>query len=177
MNIDNRLTIIAGTTRENSNSALIARFYAGQLSSSGAEVKVLDLKDLPRDFVFSDMYGKRSDEMREIIDVYLESTQKFTFVIPEYNGGFPGVLKAFIDAVPPSVFYGKKAGLIGIASGHAGGLRPLDQFTNVLNYLQVNVLHLKPKLSNIEAAIVDGKLDDPRAKELLRRHADLMLNF
>lgn len=177
LNNGNRITIIAGTNREKSNSALVGSHYARILSSIGAEPLTLDLRMLPHDFIFTDMFGERSVAMEKVIHDYLEMSGKFVFVIPEYNGGFPGVLKAFVDAVPPRVFHGKKAGLIGLSSGHAGGLRPLDQFTNVLNYLQVNVLHLKPKLSNIDGAIDAGELTNARAKELLLRHAELMVNF
>lgn len=177
MNDGNRITIIAGTNREKSNSALVGNHYAKVVSTIGGDPMMLDLRNLPHDFIFSDMYGERSVAMEKVIHDYMESTDKFVFVIPEYNGGFPGVLKAFVDAVPPRVFHGKKAGLIGLSSGHAGGLRPLDQFTNVLNYLQVNVLHLKPKLSNIEGAIDAGEITNARAKGLLERHAELMLKF
>jgi NAD(P)H-dependent FMN reductase len=100
------------------------------------------------------------------------------FIIPEYNGSFPGILKAFIDCVPPRFFHGKKAGLVGVSSGHAGSLRSMDQFTNVLNYLQVSVLHSKPKLSGIEKIIdSERELNDSETINRLREHSALMLKF
>ena len=60
-------------------------------------------------------------------------------------------------------FNHKKAALVGVSSGHAGALRPLDQFTSVLHYLQVEVYSGKPKLSSIEALLDDDKLNDEEA--------------
>ena len=48
----------------------------------------------------------------EPIQEIVTKTDKFIFVIPEYNGSFPGVLKVFIDACSfPESFYEKKAAL------------------------------------------------------------------
>ncbi len=172
------ITIIGGTNRPNSNSMLISRKYAQHLESKGQSSQILNLEDLPNDFVFCDMFGERTEAMKLIIAQYFENIDKFVFVIPEYNGGFPGVLKAFIDCLPPSVFYNKKAGLIGLSSGNAGSLRGMDQFGNVLNYLKVNVLFAKPKLSQIESLLEkDPELTDKRINQLLDDHADLMINF
>ncbi len=55
---------------------------------------------------------------------------------------------------------GKKAGLIGVASGHAGALRPLDHFTHILHHLKMEVLSSKPKLSNVDSLITDNQLSD-----------------
>lgn len=73
-------------------------------------------------------------------------------MIPEYNGGYPGILKAFVDAVPPKHFRGKKAALTGISSGKAGALKAMDDFTGILHYLQAEVLSDKPKFTDIENA-------------------------
>ena len=55
---------------------------------------------------------------------------------------------------------GKKAGLIGVSSGHAGALRPLDHFTHILHHLKMEVLSSKPKLSHVDKLIKDKKLAD-----------------
>ncbi len=49
-------------------------------------------------------------------------TQKFIFIIPEYNGTFPGVLKAMIDN-SDIIRYHKKAILTGVSSGRAGNFK------------------------------------------------------
>jgi NAD(P)H-dependent FMN reductase len=172
-----QFTIITGTNRPNSNSEKIAEVYASLLHNAGGEGRILRLTELPRDFVFTDMWDERSSQMQAIIDEYMVPANKYIFIVPEYNGGFPGVLKAFIDCVPPKTFQGKKAGLVGLSSGKAGGLRPMDQLSNVMNYLKVSVLYAKPKLSEIEMLLSDNRLNDERANELLRQHVQLMLEF
>ena len=100
------ITIIAGTNRPDSNSERIANFYHNLIPE---ESQVLALKDLPRDFVYADTYGEGSDAFNAIVKTNIIDADKFIFIIPEYNGGFPGVLKAFIDAVHPKHFNDKKS--------------------------------------------------------------------
>lgn len=144
------ITVIAGTNRLNSKSEIVARRIVAVLSDQGEEVQLLSLSGLPPDFVYRDMFGKRRPEFDAIGRQNVQQAAKFVFVIPEYNGSFPGVLKAFVDAMEPSWFHYKKAALIGISSGRAGSLRSMDQFTNVLNYLKVHVHFSKPKISRFE---------------------------
>lgn len=148
------------------------------LEGQGAEVELLDLARLPLTVAFTELYGERSADYTHNFISVMEKATKFVFVIPEYNGGFPGILKLFIDSIPPSSLQNKKAGLIGLSSGHAGALRALDQFSNVLNYLKVNVIFNKPKLSNIDSMVDDeDKLIDQRGLGLLKEHALKMIEF
>ncbi|MGK0277397.1 MAG: chromate reductase [Litorivivens sp.] len=172
------ITIVCGTNRPNSNSMLISTKYATHLTEKGQASQILNLQDLPHDFIYCDMYGNRSDQMNDVITSFFENIEKFVFVIPEYNGGFPGVLKAFVDCLPSQMFHNKKAGLVGVSSGFTGCQRGMDQFTSILNYLKVNVLYSKPKLSQIEAILAkDPELKDKRMNELLDDHANLMIGF
>ena len=167
-------TIICGTNRPDSNSERIAKIYQELLNE---ESQILLLKDLPRDFVYADTYGDGSAEFNAIVKEKITNADKFIFIIPEYNGGFPGVLKAFIDAVHPSNFYDKKAALVGISSGHTGALRPMDQFSDILHYLKVEVLSAKPKLSGIENLLDGNNLTDERAKNLLVEQIERFARF
>lgn len=172
------ITVIISTNRPDSNSQIVGDAYCHILNELGIQNTQLKLVDLPQDFVFADMYGKRTEAMESVISNVIEPVDKFVFVIPEYNGGFPGVLKSFIDCIPPSNWHDKKAGLIGISSGAAGSLRGMDQFSNVLNYLKINVLYSKPKLSGIEVILgSERKLDDSRVLSVLKEHAELFLKF
>ena len=53
----------------------------------------------------------------------------------------------------------------------------MDQFTNVLNYLQVNVLYKKPKFSQIDKAVQDGAINNERMSNLMTEHAQRMVSF
>lgn len=102
------ISIIAGTNRHDSKTLLIAKFYQHLLTQRGVEANLISLTDLPDNMIKSDLYGRRSEQFQKIQDL-VSATQKFVFVIPEYNGSFPGVLKTFIDGCKfPESFSGKK---------------------------------------------------------------------
>ena len=137
------ITIISGTNRQGSNTLKVANYYQKTLKAKGLETIVFTLEDLPANLINTDLYGKRSDEFQVIQDM-VTNTSKFLFVIPEYNGSFPGVLKTFIDACNfPDSFYDKKAALVGVSSGKYGNIRGIDHFGGVCSYLHLNVLPLR----------------------------------
>lgn len=172
------ISVISGTNRPNSNSARIAVLYAKMLEAKGQEGKLLLLEHLPVDFAFTELYGERSEQFERLIDAHIRAASKFLFVIPEYNGGFPGVLKTFIDAVPPKHFRGKRAGLIGLSAGRTGGLLGMDHFTGILHYLGVEVMSNKPKLSSIDSLTDEGgNLIDEASLKRLGQHVDRLIAF
>ena len=171
-------TIISGTNRPNSNSLILAKFYKDKFAEKGVECNLVDLQDLPADFTTSNMYGNRTNEFQKLQDVISES-DKFFFVIPEYNGSFPGVLKAFIDACKfPESFAGKKCGLVGLSSGKFGNLRGLEHFSGVANYIKMDVYNNKMYLPGIDSDINDdGEINTPHHVELIEKQIDGFIEF
>ena len=142
-------TIISGTNREGSNTLKLAKYYHRQLSEKGFDSEIFSLCDLPGDLISSDLYGKRSEAFQSIQE-RITASSKFIFVIPEYNGSFPGVLKTFIDACTfPESFFGKKAALVGLSSGKYGNIRGIDHFTGICHYINMHVLPLRIHIPNI----------------------------
>lgn len=142
--------IISGTNRERSNSLKIAKYYQQELQRKGESWELLSLSELPDNIIATDLYGKRSDAFRPIQAKVSDAT-KFVFIIPEYNGSFPGILKVFIDACTfPASFFHKKAALVGVSTGKYGNIRGVDHFTGVCNYMRMHVLPLKIHLSKIQ---------------------------
>jgi chromate reductase len=147
------VTIISGTNRPNSNTLKVANYYQQQLATKGLETNLLDLRNLPANLIGSDLYGQRSTEF-EKIQALISQTTKFIFVIPEYNGSFPGVLKVLIDACAfPDSFYNKKACLVGISSGKYGNIRGIEHFNGVCAYLHLNVMPLRLHIANIKTEL------------------------
>jgi NAD(P)H-dependent FMN reductase len=147
------VTIISGTNRPESNTLKVAKYYQKTLALKGLESAIFNLEDLPDNLIASDLYGKRSPEFQAIQEIVTQTT-KFLFIIPEYNGSFPGVLKVFIDACNfPESFYDKKAALVGISSGKYGNIRGVDHFGGVCSYLHLNVLPLRLHISTIKAEL------------------------
>jgi NAD(P)H-dependent FMN reductase len=153
------VTIIAGTNRPKSSTLKVAKYYQKILADKGIEANVLSLTELPDNIIVSDLYNKRSAQF-EPIQKLVTDTDKFIFVIPEYNGSFPGVLKVFIDACTfPESFYDKKVALVGISSGRYGNIRGIDHFTGVCNYVHLNVMPLKIHITSIrEEMDTEGNL-------------------
>ena len=147
------VTIISGTNRPGSNTLKVAKYYQDALAKKGQEANILGLADLPDNFIVSDMYGKRTPEFKKILDV-VAASKKFVFIIPEYNGSFPGVLKAFIDACDfPESFYDKKACLVGISGGRYGNIRGIEHFGGVCGYLNLHVLPFRMHIPAIKSEL------------------------
>jgi len=169
------VTIISGTNRPNSNTLKVAKYYQHSLAKKGLDTHLLSLTELPDDLIISDLYGKRSPEFEKIQELMTRST-KFLFIIPEYNGSFPGVLKTFIDACTfPDSFYEKKACLVGISSGKYGNIRGIDHFGGVCSYLHLHVMPLRLHIPSIRT-----ELDENNAlykEDTLKFTADQMNKF
>ena len=173
------ITIIAGTNRKRSVSSQVAKLYRSLLIEKKVEAQIIDLAELPADFTATALYensGKNNDfnPFREQV----KKSDKFVFIIPEYNGSFPGVLKAFIDGLEyPGSFKNKKCALVGISSGVQGGGLALSHMTDIFNYLGMNVLALKPKLARIEANFDGEEITDKLYNDLLNEQIELLLKF
>lgn len=145
------ITIISSTNRPGSSTLKVARYYQKKLLEKGIEAGLLSLAQLPPNILETDLYGKRSPEFQKLQDI-VDATDKFIFIIPEYNGSFPGALKIFIDACSfPDSFYEKKAALVGISSGKYGNIRGIDHFTGVCHYVHLNIMPLKLHIANIKS--------------------------
>lgn len=149
------ITIISGTNRPHSNTFKLATYYEQKLTERGVDSDVLSLADLSSDFIRADMYKSRSDNFQPYQD-RVTATEKFIFIIPEYNGSFPGILKTFVDACQfPNSFFNKKAALVGLSSGRYGNVRGVDHFTGVCHYVRLQVLPLRIHIPHIFQEIDD----------------------
>ena len=172
------ITIIASTNRPGSSTFKLAQYYEYKLREKGAGTSLFSLTGLPPNIIVSDLYGKRSPEFEPIQDM-MAKTDKFLFVIPEYNGSFPGVLKVFIDACAfPESFYEKKAALVGLSSGKYGNIRGIDHFTGVCHYLHLNVMALKLHIANIKTEFdANGNLFKEDTLKFTNEQMDKFLLF
>jgi len=173
------IKIIVGTNRQNSVSKQIAEIVQKILLEKGAESEILELTDLPSDFIETALYENNGkNEAYNAFHKRLASGKKFIFIVPEYNGSFPGILKTFIDGMTyPNTFRNKKAAMIGISSGVGGGGIALSHLTDIFHYLGMHVLALKPKLAKIEQNMSDNLLTNKLYIELLHSQADMLLEF
>ena len=172
------ITIICATNRPKNQTRKVVDKYAELLKKKGQEVLVFSMEDLPDDFSINETYGKRSDSFDQVLDHYFKQSDKLVIISPEYNGSFPGVFKMFLDAVHPRLFTGKKAALIGVASGRAGNLRGMDHLTDVLHHLQVEVLSYKVPISLLDKLLDEqGRFEHRETIDLLEKQIEKFLRF
>ncbi len=183
--IYNMITIISGTNRKNSEAALFADLYCSLLQqNTREEVRLLKLENVPHDWFHTDMYEQatQSSSLTNIQNEFILPAQRFVFVVPEYNGSFPGVLKLFIDACSirdyKLNFGNKKIALVGIASGRAGNLRGLDHLTGILNHLGAVIYPDKVHIASVpNLKDSKGNIADNKTLQVLKRQAKGFLNF
>lgn len=177
------VTVISGTNRPQSKTKLIARSCFEMLVDNGVETKWLDLQELNIPLLTAEMYQTDGQHplIADLQDKFLIPSDIWLIISPEYNGSFPGVLKILIDAVSvrryKETFSGKKAALIGVASGRAGNFRGMEHLTGILNYLNVLVMPNKLPVSTVEKTLEsDGSLT-PSLREVLKTFVAEVVDF
>jgi chromate reductase, NAD(P)H dehydrogenase (quinone) len=173
------ISIIVSTNRKNAVSKKIAHYYKNLLDNLNTESQIIDLEHLPHDFAFSALYeNSGKNEAYNILKQQVENSNKFVFIVPEYNGSFPGVLKTFIDGLSfPGSLQHKKAALVGISDGVQGGAIALSHLVDIFNYLGLNVLAQRVKIPLMKKNFVDGQITDDFIKKLITDQAQLIVNF
>ncbi len=128
------LKIISSTDRPNSWALKVSEYVSGLYSEKGINTEVISLEDFPLQDVVGGKYGKEIESVEKFRKPILEA-DGLIFVIPEYNGSFPGILKVFVDYLPfPQAFGHMPMSFIGEASGAFGALRSVEQFQQIVNY-------------------------------------------
>lgn len=173
------ITLISSTNNSDSHTKKISRIYFEELKKHTMDVLFFSLEELDGLTLSNQMYDTKLNDLMALQDKYITPAQKFLFVVPEYNGSFPGVLKLFIDALDvKKSIYGKKAGIVGVSTGRAGNLRGIDHLTTVLHHMQVAVLPKYFPLSNVQHELDEnGNLKNAQTIKLLQQHAELFSSF
>lgn len=144
------ITIIAATNRVGSNTLKVAKEYQALMAEMGSEAELFSLQD------FHSMTRDEAFLAQEAC--YLIPAEKFVFVMPEYNGSFPGIFKLLMDISDVQRCWNhKKVMLVGLANGRAGNLRGLDHMTNMAHYMKMNVFHTKIPISLISRELQDDR--------------------
>ena len=171
------LTIVSASNRNDNQTSIFSKVCKAYLDDLNIEHKYFALSDIPKETSFLDLYEFETSAFKNIAAEFISPSDKFIFIIPEYNGSYPGVLKAFIDGILPKNFNGKKASLIGVSAGHAGNLRGMDHFADVLNYLNVNVMPKRLCIPRIDALLEDNQVTDEMTLNQMQDHLKRFLEF
>lgn len=165
------ITIISGTNRKDSMTLKVAEVYKNLIATTSNNVRLISLENMN--------VWERSSDMEELEKNYLIPSEKFVFVMPEYNGSFPGILKTMLDNSDiKKCWWYKKAMLVGVADGRAGNLRGMEHMTNILHYLKMHVFYDKIPLSRINEEINDkGEMLKPATAAVIKKQIEEFLKF
>jgi NAD(P)H-dependent FMN reductase len=122
------IPIIVGSTRRDRQSVKVARFVLARLRQrEGAQTDLLDL--LEYNFpIMEERLHHRDDpppHLREYA-AKIARADALIIVTPEYNHGYPGVLKNALDYLLPE-YERKPIGIVTVSAGGFGGLTCLAQ--------------------------------------------------
>ena len=179
------ITVISGSNRPgNLTKPFAEKIHEILDKKTRQKIRFLDLEKLTGEIINSEMYDGevQSPGIIKIQDEMIMPSEKLVFVMPEYNGSYPGIVKVFIDAISvreyKKTFSGKKAGLIGVASGRAGNLRGMDHLTGVLNHIGMIVFPNKLPISSIEDILGDNNsIDDENTLNVMEKFAEGFLKL
>jgi chromate reductase len=146
---------LIATNRPGSNSAKVAAHVAEIYAAKGTPLEVVDLHNLPPEIFHPSSYAEKPASFASMQESMMKATG-ILIVTPEYNGGFPGVFKYFIDMLKfPETFAGKPFAFVGLSAGIGGAVRPVEQFTALIHHLRGVVY---PGTVNIPG--INNHLDD-----------------
>ena len=148
---DTKLSIplILGTNRKDRESEQVAKWVFSKIQERDEiESLFFDVRDfeLPRDD-YGTSIGHLFPEWRDAII----KADGLVIVSPEYNHGYPGILKSVLDTLLKEYIH-KAVALVGVSAGPFGGTRVIESMVPMVRELGLAVtftdLHF-PKVSKI----------------------------
>lgn len=149
------IPVILGTTRQGRMSEHVAKFVVGVAKRQGVETDLIDIRNLPI---------PSTDEGESIKDPQFSATvmraDALILVVPEYNHGYPGMLKHVLDTNLKEYIH-KAVGICGVSAGPFGGTRVIQNLLPVMRELGLVTIFWDGNFSNVQNIFDDsGKLLD-----------------
>ncbi|HEX8145907.1 MAG TPA: NAD(P)H-dependent oxidoreductase [Pyrinomonadaceae bacterium] len=124
------IPVILGTARKGRASEMVARFVLGEVARrEGVETELLDIGALG---LSTDDEGEAVKDAR--FSEQMSRADALVIVVPEYNHGYPGLLKHALDTNLKEYVH-KAVGLCGVSAGGFGGTRVVENLLPVLREL------------------------------------------
>jgi chromate reductase, NAD(P)H dehydrogenase (quinone) len=167
-----KILAFAGSLRAASFNKQLVHLAADAARAAGAEVTVVDLRDLALPIFDQDLEDVQGlPPGAKTLKNLMRESEGFLIASPEYNSSMTAALKNAIDWAsraenddePPLVaFRGKAAVLFAASPGALGGMRGLVHFRALLGNLGMHVLPDQVTIPVAHEAFADGKLRDER---------------
>lgn len=171
------IVVVCGTNRDGALSRLLAAEVALSYIQRDQTVDLLDMNELPADALLPSAYKERPASVQALVDRFL-AADGVVFIIPEYNGSYPGVVKLFADMLPyPDGFDSRPCAFIGLAAGQFKGLRAVEHFQQVAGYRNAHIFPRRIFIGDSFKQFIDGKLADDELTTRLQEQAEGFLKF
>jgi len=150
------IPIILGTSRRGRRSENVARFVFEQTRKrAGVETELIDVCTLPM---------KLDDAGEQMKDPEFSATinrcDGLIIVTPEYNHGYPGLLKHALDMNLEEYIH-KAVGICGVSAGSFGGVRAIEALLPVMRELGLVTIFWDVNFGNVAKLFDDqGNLLD-----------------
>lgn len=159
------IPVILGSVREGRKSFFPAKFIVQKILDAGHASQLVDFKEMPLPFFDNalmpvQMKGKYPNENIQKWSDIAYSADAFVIVTPEYNHGYPGVLKNALDWLFLE-FDHKPVGLVGVSDGLVAGARVIEQLRPIMENFTMFALRETVMFAKAQDAFdKDGKLID-----------------
>jgi NAD(P)H-dependent FMN reductase len=137
------IPVLLGTTRQGRTSRNVARFVHGEVAKrANVETELIDLCQLP--FPINDAGEAIKDAG---FSAAMARADALVIVTPEYNHGYPGLLKHALDTNSKEYIH-KAVGLCGVSAGGFGGTRVIENLLPVMRELGLVMIFWDGNFSN-----------------------------
>ncbi len=157
-----RILVLLGSVRRGRQSDRVAAFVMSRLAHlDGVSAELVDLGtlDLP---VMEERLGRVDPEPAglAVLGAAIAAADALVVVSPEYNHGYPGVLKNALDYFLPQ-FKRTPVALVTVSGGGHGGVNAWAQLVTVLVYMGAFVLPQTVAVSKVQDSFAaDGTAID-----------------
>lgn len=161
------IPVILGTPRQGRMSEHVANFIVNEIGKrDGVETELIDVRD---------MSLTTTDAGENIKDnKFSETVMKadaLVIVAPEYNHGYPGLLKHALDTNLKEYIH-KAVGICGVSAGSFGGTRVIENLLPVMRELGLVTIFWDVNFSSVQNVFdASGNL----LKESYLKHTDKFL--
>ena len=137
------IPVLLGTPRQGRMSEHVARFVHGEVAKrAGVETELFDVRELP--LPTTDAGEAIKDEN---FSAALARADALIIIAPEYNHGYPGLLKHALDTNLKEYIH-KACGVCGVSAGGFGGTRVIENLLPVLRELGLVTIFWDGNFSN-----------------------------
>jgi len=145
------IPLILGTAREGRQSENVARFVFEQTKKRvDVETELIDVRELPMKL---DDAGEQMKDPK--FSAAIERCDGLIIVTPEYNHGYPGLLKHALDMNLKEYIH-KAVGICGVSAGPFGGARVIEGLLPVMRELGLVAIFEDVNFGNV-AKIFDDQ--------------------